>query len=294
MHLFKTGKHGSGLGLGDAALDAWPALLEAWLRGLGLLTPDPSLPHAPTVRRHGTRGARAQPMNSNRTRLIGGVAIAATIAIASASAGQGPGRAPARVAPSLDAVLPHLDKAVVRVRTPSETQLATADASLEAARDGAASTDLTGLRLRDDLVVVAVPGTGPLPTSFDVGVFGAWAPAPVVGSDTAQRLVVVRAAQRPGAGPTPALKPAVAAVPGFLVRASSAGGTLDVKTVWVDALDGADVPEGAFVFGMDGSFAGLAATRNGKRMILPAAGVVAAAMALADSSRQSAQGQARP
>jgi acetyl esterase/lipase len=25
MHLFQTGKHGSGLGLGDAALDAWPA-----------------------------------------------------------------------------------------------------------------------------------------------------------------------------------------------------------------------------------------------------------------------------
>ena len=28
--------HGSGLGLGDAALDLWPTLLEAWLRGRGL------------------------------------------------------------------------------------------------------------------------------------------------------------------------------------------------------------------------------------------------------------------
>jgi len=37
MHLFATGKHGSGLGLGDPALDMWPSLLEAWLRGRGLL-----------------------------------------------------------------------------------------------------------------------------------------------------------------------------------------------------------------------------------------------------------------
>jgi acetyl esterase/lipase len=42
MHLFAKGKHGSGLGLGDAALDSWPALLEAWLRGRGLLTPAPA------------------------------------------------------------------------------------------------------------------------------------------------------------------------------------------------------------------------------------------------------------
>jgi acetyl esterase/lipase len=43
MHLFRTGRHGSGLGLGDAALDLWPVLLEAWLRGRGLLTPDAAL-----------------------------------------------------------------------------------------------------------------------------------------------------------------------------------------------------------------------------------------------------------
>ena len=40
MHLFAKGRHGSGLGLGDPALDLWPALLEAWMRGRGLLTPD--------------------------------------------------------------------------------------------------------------------------------------------------------------------------------------------------------------------------------------------------------------
>jgi acetyl esterase/lipase len=39
MHLFAEGRHGSGLGLGDPALDNWPMLLEAWLRGRGLLTP---------------------------------------------------------------------------------------------------------------------------------------------------------------------------------------------------------------------------------------------------------------
>lgn len=43
MHIFAKGKHGSGLGLGDASLDLWPTLLEAWLRGRGLLTPHPSL-----------------------------------------------------------------------------------------------------------------------------------------------------------------------------------------------------------------------------------------------------------
>jgi acetyl esterase/lipase len=43
MHLFARGKHGSGLGLGDPALGLWPTVLEAWLRGRGLLTPDPAV-----------------------------------------------------------------------------------------------------------------------------------------------------------------------------------------------------------------------------------------------------------
>ena len=37
MHLFAHGSHGSGLGMGDAALDLWPMLLEQWLRDQGLL-----------------------------------------------------------------------------------------------------------------------------------------------------------------------------------------------------------------------------------------------------------------
>jgi acetyl esterase/lipase len=44
MHIFGTGRHGSGLGRGDAALDAWPGLLEAWLRGRSLLPPPPPPP----------------------------------------------------------------------------------------------------------------------------------------------------------------------------------------------------------------------------------------------------------
>jgi acetyl esterase/lipase len=43
MHIFETGKHGSGLGKGEAALDQWPVLLETWLRSHGLLAIDPSL-----------------------------------------------------------------------------------------------------------------------------------------------------------------------------------------------------------------------------------------------------------
>jgi acetyl esterase/lipase len=52
MHLFAHGRHGSGLGLGDASLDLWPVLLESWLRSRGLLTPDTSaVATAPAARR---------------------------------------------------------------------------------------------------------------------------------------------------------------------------------------------------------------------------------------------------
>jgi acetyl esterase/lipase len=39
LHIFANGPHGTGLGMGDAALDQWPNLLEIWLRAQGLLTP---------------------------------------------------------------------------------------------------------------------------------------------------------------------------------------------------------------------------------------------------------------
>jgi acetyl esterase/lipase len=37
MHLFRSGRHGSGLGGASLGINTWPALLEAWLRGLGFL-----------------------------------------------------------------------------------------------------------------------------------------------------------------------------------------------------------------------------------------------------------------
>jgi len=43
-HIFAHGAHGSGLGKGDPSLDQWPALLETWLRGQGLLNPAPAKP----------------------------------------------------------------------------------------------------------------------------------------------------------------------------------------------------------------------------------------------------------
>ncbi len=38
MHLFENGPHGSGMGLTDPALSAWPTLLMNWLRCRGLVT----------------------------------------------------------------------------------------------------------------------------------------------------------------------------------------------------------------------------------------------------------------
>ncbi|HVY95151.1 MAG TPA: alpha/beta hydrolase [Bryobacteraceae bacterium] len=38
MHLFANGGHGSGMGLTDPALSAWPTLLMNWMRARGLLT----------------------------------------------------------------------------------------------------------------------------------------------------------------------------------------------------------------------------------------------------------------
>jgi len=40
LHIFANGPHGSGLGMGNPALDQWPPLLETWLRERGLLTVD--------------------------------------------------------------------------------------------------------------------------------------------------------------------------------------------------------------------------------------------------------------
>ncbi len=41
MHLFENGAHGSGMGMTDPALSAWPTLLMNWMRSRGLLTGQP-------------------------------------------------------------------------------------------------------------------------------------------------------------------------------------------------------------------------------------------------------------
>src|SRR5688500_10412735 len=86
------------------------------------------------------------------------VAGAATSALA-----QDTPRRPTRLTPSLEKVLPVLNTAVVRIRTPGESQVAAGDATLEAARDGVKTTHLTGLRVGDDLAIVAAPDVDPAP-----------------------------------------------------------------------------------------------------------------------------------
>ena len=199
-------------------------------------------------------------------------ALTATVVLPSSGAAQGPGQPPKRIAPSLDAVLPKLNNSVVRVRTPSEAQLAGSDASLEAARDGVATTDLTGVRIREDLAVVAIPGSGPMPSSFDVGLFGAWLPAPVVGTDAARRLVLVRTPGKRESAPE--LAPAAATLPGFVVMAAGKGATLDIRTVWLAPDEPVEMPAGAVVFGVDGRFLGLVHEADGRRTLLPAEGLL--------------------
>ena len=46
-HIIASGRHGTGLGTGDASLDQWPILLETWLRTHGLLSPDSSVTDRP-------------------------------------------------------------------------------------------------------------------------------------------------------------------------------------------------------------------------------------------------------
>ncbi|MFC0337044.1 Acetyl esterase/lipase [Kushneria avicenniae] len=45
LHIFGNGPHGSGLGMGDAALDSWTTLLDHWLRARGLYTPAEDAEH---------------------------------------------------------------------------------------------------------------------------------------------------------------------------------------------------------------------------------------------------------
>ena len=198
------------------------------------------------------QGDRA--MAASHLRLIcnvtSAIALPATLGALPVSA-HGPGRPPKQVAPKLDAVLPLLNASVVRVR---------------------ATNNLTGVRIADDLAVVLIPGNGPMPASFEVGLFGGWMPAQVERSDPAQRLVVLRLAGK--REPAPKLAPADLP-PGadFVVTAAGAGATLDIRTVWLEPDAPLEAPPGAAVFAVDGRFLGLA-TEAGPRRLLPAKAVL--------------------
>ena len=117
---------------------------------------------------------------------------------------------------NLDAVLPLLNTAVIRVRTPSEAQVAAGDATIEAARDGVATTHLTGIRVSNDLLIVSVPDVDPQPASYDVALFDGWLPAPIVAIDDAHLDALLgspAAAGRPRPWPRPRSRPASSSPP---------------------------------------------------------------------------------
>lgn len=187
---------------------------------------------------------------------------------------QDPGRRPTRLTMSLDKVLPLLNTAVVKVRTPSESQLAAGDKTLEAARDGVKMTHLTGIRVSDELAIVAVPDVDPAPTSYDVALYDGWLPAPVVATDDRGLYALLRVSGRRDAAPK--LDPAPIA-PGWVVGAVSVAGKLEIPRVWLEPGDKIDLPPGATVWATDGRFAGLTSAVDGGTIIIPGADVLASA-----------------
>ena len=216
---------------------------------------------------------------------IAALAIAVVLPTAATWA-QEPARDPAkpvkRLTMSLDAVLPVLNTAVIRVRTPSEAQVAAGDATLEAARDGVATIHLTGIRVSNDLAIVAVPDVDPPPASFDVALFDGWLPAPMAATDDARLYALLRISGRREPAPTLAAAPIA---PGFVVAAVSVGQTLDIRTMWLEPGEKVDLPAGAAVFASDGRFAGLTASVDGGTIIIPGADVLATAAELAATAK---------
>ena len=210
-------------------------------------------------------------------------ALAMSVALAAAPArAQEPAKDPAKpvkqLTMSLEKVLPLLNAVVVRVRTPSEGQVAAGDATLEASRDGVATKHLTGIRVSNDLAIVAVPSIDPPPASYDVALFDGWLPARMVATDDAHLYALLRLTGQRAAAPKLAAAPAA---PGFVVAAVSVGQTLDIRTVWLEPGEKVDLPAGAAVFATDGRLAGLTAVVDGRTIIVPGADVLARAEALA-------------
>jgi hypothetical protein len=210
---------------------------------------------------------------------LAGLTMAFALAAVPARA-QEPARDPAKVTlpMSLDAVLPLLNTAVVRVRTPSESQVAAGDATLEAARNGVATTHLTGIRVGDDLAIVAIPDVDPAPSSYDVALFDGWLPSAIVATDDAHLYALLRLSGRREAAPALAAAPLA---PGFVVAAVSVGQKLDIRTPWLEPGEKIDLPPGAAVWAVDGRFAGLTAAVDGGTIIIPGADVLGSAEELA-------------
>jgi hypothetical protein len=204
--------------------------------------------------------------------------LAAAVAVVAGSAAravaQDASRRPTRLTMTYDKVLPLLNTAVVRVRTPSESQVAAGDATLEAARDGVKTTHLTGIRIADDLAIVSVPDVDPAPTSYDVALYDGWLPAPVVATDESRLYALLRVSGRREPAPTLAAAPIT---PGFVVGAVSVGATLDIRSPWLEPGEKIDLPPGAAVWAVDGRFAGLTAAVDGGTIIIPGADVLASA-----------------
>jgi hypothetical protein len=185
-------------------------------------------------------------------RLIGTVAI--VLGGIGAVSAQGPGREPKRVAPSLDAVLPQLNSAVVRLRS--------------------GATPVTGIRVQSDLAVVMLPVDAPAPDRYSAAVFDNWTAAPIVARDADRSMVLVRV---PPAAAAPALKSAaLPATAGFVVGAANLGPNLDIRTVWVEPGETPAVAPGAAVFAVDGAFLGVLQGRS----LVPAADILKRAAAL--------------
>jgi hypothetical protein len=191
---------------------------------------------------------------------------------APALAQDAPTRQPTRLTMSLDKVLPLLNTAVVRVRTPSEAQAAAGDAPAGATRNGVNVTHLTGIRVSDDLAIVSVPDVNPAPTSYDVALYDGWLPAPVVAQDDSGLYALLRVSGRPEPAPTLAAAPIA---PGFVVGAVSVGPKLDIRTPWLEPGETIDLPPGAAVWAVDGRFAGLSSAVDGGTIIVPGADVLA-------------------
>lgn len=204
--------------------------------------------------------------------LLAALTMAAAIAVATRPVqAQETPRQPIRLTMSLEKVLPLLNTAVVRVRTPG-------GATPGASPDAAALTHLTGIRVTNDLAIVAVPDVDPAPASYEVALYDKWLPAPIVGTDESHLYALLKVSDRPEAAPKLDAAPVA---PGFVVGAVSVGPTLDIRKPWLEPGEKIDLPPGAAVFAVDGRFAGLTSAVDGGTIIIPGAEVLASAEELA-------------